>query len=81
MKKQVQFAILRVYGNLELNQALRAQIEEPLNNGWELNDWKPLGVWSKDEENRDVVNVMICLTRELDEEPAAKRGRPAKVDA
>ena len=80
MKKQIQFGLYRVYNaNMaQYNQELRAQLEEVLNNGWELDSWKVVGT-STDQENNPVVNIAVCVTRELDE-PAAKRGRPAKED-
>ena len=76
--KQVQFAILQLTeGN---PSAVRAAVEEPLNHGWTLQDWKPVGI-TKDDNNMSAVSIVVCLTRELLDEPSvAKRGRPAKVD-
>ena len=79
--KQVQFATFGISASAEHNKAIRAGIEGPLNAGWELHSWNVVekGV---DVNNQPVVFIAVCLTRNLEEEkPAAKRGRPAKVDA
>ena len=80
MKKQAQFGLLRLYGNPDADSAVRAQVEEPLNHGWNIHSWKIVGT-GVDEANTQVVNIAILLTRELEDTPAAKVGRPAKVDA
>lgn len=71
MKKQIQFGLFRVYDTnmQDLNNAVRSRVEEVLNNGWELNSWQIVAL-TKDEANNDVVNIAICLTRELEEVPA-----------
>ena len=90
MKKQIQFGTFKLYGTAA-DKEVRAQLEEPLNHGWSVNDWKVIGV-GKDEQNSTVVDIVVCLTRELQDdgpspesteevEVVAKRGRPAKVDA
>ena len=74
--KQVQFGLLRLYGNAEMDKAVRAQVEEPLNHGWDVHSWHIVGT-STDESNNPVVNVAIMLTRTLEDAPAEK----AKKDA
>lgn len=88
--KQIQFAIVFLNENEAESKAVRKMVEGPLNNGWELNDWKPVGI-IKDESNMSAVSIVVCLTRDVndsmlarnvsaDEEPVVKRGRPAKVE-
>ena len=78
--KQVQFAILELTeGN---SQNVRKEVEGPLNNGWTLQDWKPVGI-TKDVNNMSAVSIVVCLVRELPDEPevpTVRRGRPAKVE-
>lgn len=68
MYKQVQFGLFGISENAQYNQQIRASIEGPLNNGWELNDWKVVerGV---DNSNQPVVFIAVCLTREIDNAP------------
>lgn len=75
--KQVQFAILSLTeGN---PSAVRAEVEGPLNHGWTLESWKPVGL-TRDENNLAAVSIVVCLTRELLDEPVVRRGRPVKVE-
>lgn len=77
--KQIQWAVINIYEDVNLNKQVREQIESRFELGWELDKWEFVerGV---DNENRRVVTIILCVTRELPDEPAVavKRGRPAK---
>lgn len=83
--KQVQWATYSVG-----KPNLRAEVESLLNqkHPWVLRDWKIVGM-SVDETNQPVVDIVVCVEREVIEptakaveEPAQtalpKRGRPKK---
>jgi hypothetical protein len=84
MKKQIQFGVFRIYSGAQssFNAETREQIEGPLNNGWSLDSWKVIDR-SLDEAQNPVVNIAICLTREVNLEEnssdvKAAVGRPKK---
>lgn len=96
MTKQIQFALLNVYGeeNAGFNKALREQLEGVLNNGWELDKWEFVER-GLDNNNNRTVTIIVCVTRDKDDEPVGpepetvadevvekkRPGRPAKVEA
>lgn len=75
--KQIQFGVYSISDDAEYNASVRAELESPLNNGWDLRDWQ-IVERGLDEENKPVIFIAVCLTRTLEE--TVKRGRPSKVE-
>lgn len=74
--KQVQFAHYKISALANLNAAVRAQMEDVMSNGWELDSWNVVG-YTVDESNQPVVGIVVCMTRELAETKKASKKEDA----
>jgi hypothetical protein len=68
--KQIQFATVPVEKGPTFNAEVRAALEGPLNNGWELQGWQAFD--TVNAEAQPIYNVVVCLTREQVEAKASK---------